>query len=668
MAPDPARQIDALRAEIRRHDHQYYVLAQPEISDLEYDRLFRKLRELEAAHPELVTADSPTQRVSEQPIEGFEHLRHSVPMLSIDNTYDEAQVREFDARIRKALEGEAFHYVVDPKVDGVAVALTYTAGNLTTAATRGDGVTGDVITQNVRTIKSVPLRLVGRAWPEVLEVRGEIYWPWEDFERFNAAREAAGEATFANPRNATAGSLKQLDPRNLADRRLAFVAHGFGRVEPLRAATHTELFEQFAAWGIPVSPYRKVFDGIDDVLAHIRAWDARRADLPYETDGLVIKIDSFAQRETLGTTSRYPRWCIAFKYPAQQAESKLLQVDFQVGKLGTITPRAIMEPVQLAGTTVRHATLHNFDQVRRLDVRVGDTVVVEKAGEIIPQVVRVVEDKRPKGARPIEPPKQCPVCGGSVEQDEGGVYVRCVNPACPAQLKERVKHFCGRNQMDIEGMGDALVEQLVDAGLVRDVADIYRLAEQREALIALERMGKKSADNLLAAIVASCERPLARLLAALNIRQVGSSTAEDLADAFGALDRLAAATEDELMTVEGVGPEIARSIRCWFEHAENRDIVARLQAAGVRLSQPTRRAPDGPLAGKTVVVTGTLEHFGRKEIEDLIKELGGRAAGSVSKKTDLVVYGASAGSKLAKAQDLGVEAIGEAEFLKRIGR
>ena len=445
MGSGIAERIEGLRAQIRRHDHQYYVLAAPLISDAEYDRLFKALQDLEAAHPELVTPDSPTQRVGGRPVEGFEHVRHAVPMLSIDNTYDDAQLREFDARVRKALATDGYRYVVDPKVDGVAVSLTYEHGVLTTAATRGDGVTGDIITHNVRTIRSIPLRLVGRDWPRVLDVRGEICWPWEDFRRFNAAREAAGEDTFANPRNATAGSLKQLDPRNLADRRLAFVAHGFGRLEPLTAETHSELVKQFAAWGVPVSPYGFTADTIDQVIAHCEEWESRRRGLPYETDGLVLKIDSFAQRDILGATSRYPRWCIAFKFAAEQAESRLLEVDFQVGKLGTITPRAVMEPVLLAGTTVRHATLHNFDQVRRLDVRVGDTVVMEKAGEIIPQVVRVVTAKRPKGTRSIEPPAECPACCGRVEQDEGGVYIRCVNPRCAAQLKERIKHFCGRN-------------------------------------------------------------------------------------------------------------------------------------------------------------------------------------------------------------------------------
>lgn len=669
MGSNVAKRIEHLRAEIQRHDHQYYVRAEPLIPDAEYDRLFTELRELEASHPELVTPDSPTQRVGGQPIEGFEHVRHTVPMLSIDNTYDEEQLREFDARVRKLLETDDYRYVVDPKVDGVAVSLRYEDGVLAMAATRGDGVTGDVITHNVRTIRSIPLRLVGGDWPGGLEVRGEICWPGEDFRRFNAAREAAGEPTFANPRNATAGSLKQLDPRNLTDRRLAFVAHGFGRVESMSAESYTELLAQLAAWGIPISPYGKTLDGIDEIIAYCHAWDTRRGELPYETDGLVFKIDSFAQRDILGATSRYPRWCIAYKFAAEQAESTLLAVDFQVGKLGTITPRAVMKPVQLAGTTVQHATLHNFDQVKRLDVRVGDTVMVEKAGEIIPQVVSVVTEKRPQGTTPLKPPKECPACGGRVVQDEGGVYVRCVNPRCAAQLKERVKHFCGRNQMDIEGMGEALVEQLVDVRLVRDVADLYHLDENRAKLIGLERMGTKSVDNLVSAIEASRKRPLSRLLAALNIRFVGSTTAGLLAEAFGSMARLAEATEEDLTDVAGVGPEVAGSVRAWFDASENRHVVECLESAKVNMSQPkTRTVGVGALAGKTVVITGTLEGLSRKQAEDLIKQLGGKPTASVSKKTDLVVYGASPGSKLSKAQKLGVETIDEAEFVKRFGR
>ncbi|MCH9035070.1 MAG: NAD-dependent DNA ligase LigA, partial [Planctomycetes bacterium] len=450
MTDTAAKRMERLREQIRRHDHAYYVLGQPTISDQQYDELFSELKRLENEHPDLVTRDSPTQRVGEKPIAGFVHVTHAVPMLSVDNTYDEQQLRDFDQRVAKGLGESAYRYVVDPKIDGVAVALIYEDGVLTHAVTRGDGTTGDDITQNARTIKSIPLRLMGEDVPAVVEVRGEVVWPVAEFQRFNEMREKGGEATFANPRNATTGSLKQLDSKKLLGRGLQFVAHGFGRIEPLAADRDAELFEKFASWGVPVSPHRRVYDSIDEIAAALAEWDELRKTLPYETDGLVIKVDSFAQRDTLGATSRHPRWCIAYKFAAEQAESTLLAVDVQVGKGGTLTPRAVLEPVQLAGTTVRHASLHNFDQVERLGLCIGDRVVVEKAGEIIPQVVRVVMDQRPANTTPIERPTACPVCEGEVAQDEGGVRLRCLNPACPAQLKERLAHFCARDQMDID--------------------------------------------------------------------------------------------------------------------------------------------------------------------------------------------------------------------------
>jgi DNA ligase (NAD+) len=669
MAGSVAQRINRLREEVRRHDYAYYVLGQPIITDRQYDELLAELGKLEGEHPELITPDSPTQRVGETPIEGFEHVTHAVPMLSVDNTYDEKQLREFDERVRKGLGGESYSYVVDPKIDGVAVSLLYEGGLFTLAATRGDGTTGDDVTHNVRTIRSVPLRLLGKDVPEVLEVRGEIVWPTEDFNRYNTVREVAGEPTFANPRNATTGTLKQLDPRNIAGRGLQFVAHGIGRVEPLSGTTASGLFDDLARWGVPASPYRTVHDSVDEIIQRLDEWDARRHELPYITDGLVIKVDGLDQRDALGATSRYPRWCIAYKFAAEQAESVLLSVDYQVGKLGTITPRAVMKEVRLSGTKVRHASLHNFDQVDRLGVRVGDTVIVEKAGEIIPQVVSVVKEKRPKGAKQIKRPTKCPVCEGEVEQDEGGVYIRCINPACPAQLKERLIHFAARNQMDIEGAGQVLIETLADKGMLRDYADLYHLHERRDELVALERMGEKSTDNLLAGIEKSKKQPLSRLLAALNIRHVGGSTADVLADHFGSMKKLMEAGEEELTEVEGVGPELAASIVHFFRSPAGARVVSRLEAAGVNMTQPKRRvAADSPLAGKSVVVTGTLESMSRKEAEDAIKRLGGKPAGSVSKKTDFVVYGESPGSKLAKAKELGVKTISEADFLKLIKR
>ncbi len=671
MAPskDIAEQIEQLRQEIRRHDHLYYVQAEPEISDHDYDRLMDQLKRLEADHPELITPDSPTQRVGGKPIDAFVSVRHAVPMLSIDNTYNESDLREFDNRVRRGLGDEPFEYVVDPKIDGVAVSLRYEGGRLVLGATRGDGTTGDDVTQNIRTIRSVPLTLEGRDLPDVLEVRGEVFWPHDDFRRFNAARVEAGEPPFANPRNATAGTLKQLDSRIVAQRRLAFLAHGIGQVEPLAAETAAGLFDRFADWSIPVSPHRRVCPSIDEVVAMVHEWDTKRRELDYETDGLVVKMNRLDQRDALGATSKYPRWCIAFKFAAEQAESILLDVVYQVGKLGTITPVAQLEPVQLAGTTVKRATLHNFDQVERLGVMIGDAVLVEKAGEIIPQVVGVVEAKRPPDAKPIHRPERCPKCDGPVAQDEGGVFLRCINPECPAQIKEKLRYFCARDQMDIEGVGPALIDQLVDKGLVREFADLYRLHERRDELVVLERMADKSTDNLLQGIEASKTRGLARVIAALNIRHVGARAAEILAEHFGSMDALAKAPVDELEQIEEIGPVMARTTHEWFASDAGCRTIDHLAGAGIVMTAERRAAPDDqPLAGKTVVVTGTLERFSRKEIQDLIKELGGKPTGSVSKKTDFVVAGAEAGSKLDKAHQLGVEVIDETEFLKRIGR
>jgi len=681
-----AERIEELRAEIRRHDHLYFVESQPEISDPQYDALVRELRQLEGAHPELITPDSPTQRVGERPLEGFAHVRHSLPMLSIDNTYSPEELHEFDQRVRKGLGREPYEYVVDPKIDGVAVSLRYEDGRLVQGATRGDGETGDDITQNVRAIRSVPLRLHGSDWPAVLEVRGEVYWPRPDFNDANRRREKAGEPPFANPRNATAGTLKQLDARVVASRGLAFCAHSFGVIEPMPADVQnaSELFALVRAWGLPASPHLRVCRDVEAVIAFVYEWDQRRHELDYETDGLVIKIDRLAQRERLGATSKAPRWCIAYKFAAEQARSRLLSVDFQVGKLGTITPVANLEPVQLAGTTVKRASLHNFDQVGRLDLHVGDTVIVEKAGEIIPQVVGADAKCRPAHAKPIRPPKECPECGGAVARDEGGVYLRCTNPACPAQQIERIRFFCGRDQMDIEMMGEVLVAQLVGHGLVRGYADIYRLKDRTGELPTLKvseyvnkqgttvsvALGPKRTEILLAGIEASKSRPLARLLAALNIRHVGANTAELLAEHFGTMDQLAAADLDELQEVEGIGPEVAASLRAWFGGRAGQKTIAELKAVGVDMTEPRRRMPagGGALAGKTIVVTGTLAKYSRTEIEELIKRLGGKPTSSVSKTTDFVLAGENPGSKLDKARALGVGVVTEREFEDLIHR
>jgi DNA ligase (NAD+) len=677
---DPAQRAARLREEIRRHDRLYFVEHAPEISDPAYDALVRELREIEAANPHLLTPDSPTQRVGEQPIAGFEHVRHSLPMLSVDNTYSPAELREFDARARKLAEGRRFEYLVDPKIDGVAVSLRYEDGVLVLGATRGDGEVGDDITQNLRTIRAIPLRLSGDNWPRVVEVRGEAYWPRPAFERVNRERAAAGEEPFKNPRNATAGTLKQLDARNVAGRGLLFTCHGYGAIDPPPAGVsrQTELFERFRKWGLPTSPYARVCPTVEDAVAFVAEWDARRRELDFETDGLVIKVNELDVRDLLGSTSKSPRWCIAYKYAAEQARTRLLSVDFQVGKLGTITPVANLEPVELAGTTVRRASLHNFEQVARLDLHLGDHVTVEKAGEIIPQVVAVDSAARAAEALPIVPPTKCPACGAAVAQDEGGVYLRCTGAACPAQLVERLRFFCGRDQLDIEGLGETIVEKLVEAGLVRGYADLFRLSERRGKLEAVEfeqertikgekkslkvPLGEKRAENLLAGVEAAKSRPLARLLTALNIRHVGATTAQVLAERFESMDALAAATAEQLTEVEGVGDEVAASVRQWFENSANRAVLDELRAAGVNMTQPRAERLGASLAGKTLVVTGTLARYSRKAIKDLILAHGGKPAESVSKTTDYVVAGESAGSKLDKARQLGVRVLTEDEF------
>ncbi len=665
--------IDALRTEIREHDRHYFVENDPRISDQQYDGLMRTLRDLEERFPKLRAADSPTQRVGERPIEGFEQVRHTVPMLSIDNTYAPDELREWADKLWRYLEDdESAMFVVDPKIDGVAVALQYERGVLQRGATRGDGETGDDITQNIRPIRSVPLRLIGDDVPDVVEIRGEVYWPRADFERVNHARVAEDLPAFANPRNATAGTLKQLDTTIVASRQLAFQMHGFGEIEPFPAEvrSYVQLLERLRDWGVPTSPHTRQCASIDEVLTFVEQWDSKRQTLGYETDGLVIKVDDLGQRTRLGATSKAPRWCIAYKFAAERGTTRIASIDFQVGKLGTITPVANLEPVALAGTTVRRATLHNFDQVERLDLHHGDTVHVEKAGEIIPQVVGVDTAQRAGDAIPVKPPTKCPACDGPVVQDEGGVYLRCTNARCPAQLVERLKFFCGRGQMDIEGAGSVLVETLVREALVAEYADLYRLADQRERLLELERMGEKSVDNLLNGIAASKMQPLARVLAALSIPLVGENTAELIANHFGDVDALVQAEPDAVQEIDGVGPEVARSLHGWLHSDSGQQTIGALRAVGVNLTQPRDTSASGqkPLQGKILVVTGTLERYGRKEIEALIKRLGGKTTGSVSKKTDYLVVGASPGSKFEKAQKLNVTVLNEAEFDRLIAQ
>jgi len=665
MPSSTEQKIEKLRQELERHNYLYYQ-GKPEISDREFDAMMRELIELEKAHPELLTPDSPSQRVGGQPIEGFKTVEHSVPMMSIDNTYDEAEVRAFDARIRKGLGDGSIAYVVEPKVDGVAASVRFEKGAMVLAATRGDGRRGDDITVNARTIQSIPLRLHGADVPRVLEVRGEIYMSSAVFQQINKEREEAGEEIFKNPRNLAVGALKQLDPKITASRKLRFVAHGLGEVDPTPTQSYWECLKLFRKWHLPVSEHTTFAKSIDEVIEAIEKFAEVRGKLAYQTDGVVIKLDSFEQRDRLGATSKAPRWVIAFKYAAEQMQTVLREVDWQVGKGGTLTPVARLEPVILAGTTVQNASLHNIDQIRKLDLHLGDTVVVEKAGEVIPYVRQAVPEKRPKGAKPIEPPTKCPSCGSKVEKEPDGPYIRCDNPECPAQFRERLRWFCGRGQMDIENVGEALVDQLIDAGLVKTFADLYRI--KKEQLLELERMGEKSAQNVVDGIAQSKSRPLDRLLAGLGIRHVGSRVAFVLAQEFGDLASLRQATVERLASIHEIGDVIAQSVYDFFHGEAGRHTIAELNRVGVdpKAERASRGSP--ALAGKTVVVTGAMKKFKREEIERLITGLGGRAAGSVSKKTSFVVAGEDAGSKLAKAKELRIEILTEDQFLKRIGR
>jgi DNA ligase (NAD+) len=665
MAKDIKKRVEQLREKIRRHDYLYYVLNQPEISDQQYDKLFAELKQLEAKRPDLITSDSPTQRVSGQPLEGFATVRHAVPMLSIDNTYNAEELRAFDERVAKQLGSKDYDYVAELKIDGVAISLRYEKGKLVIAATRGDGEVGDDVTANVRTIKAVPLALLnGRKIPEVLEVRGEVYMPTAAFVKLNKLRAEAGEPVFANPRNAAAGSLKLLDARITAERNLSFFAHSIGALSEQLAVNHYQALQRFKELGLPVNPYIRRAKDIDEVINICLGWGEKALKLDYKIDGMVIKINRFDQRDILGATGRSPRWCISYKFPAEQAETVVESIDVQVGKSGTLTPVANLTPVQLSGTTVKRATLHNFDELKRLDVRQGDTVVVEKAGEIIPQVIEVKKRLRPAGAVPFKPPKRCPNRGSAVAKDEEGVYIRCLNPNCLGQLKERLKYFAGRGQMDIEHLGDALLEQLIDNGLVKNFADLYKL--QKSELIGLQRMGEKSADNVIEAIKASRTQPLWRLIAGLGIRYIGGQSAQILTEHFDSLKALMAADEQTLESIDQIGPRMAKSVYEYFRNPQNRAVIDELLAGGVRPERPKAKRTD-KLAGKTIVVTGTLGNFTRQQIEQTIRQAGGKASSSVSKKTNFVLAGREPGSKIDKAKKLGIKVINEKQFLEMLG-
>lgn len=669
----PARvqeRVDALRELLHHHAHQYYVLDAPEIPDAEYDRLFRELQALEAQHPELLTPDSPTQRVGGKALEGFAKVRHKVPMLSIrtETDIEASGARNFDARVRRELalkEGDPpLEYVAELKFDGLAISLRYEAGVLVQAATRGDGEIGEDVTQNIRTIGQIPLRL--RAAPPVLEVRGEVYIRRDDFERLNElqrdkiAKGARNEKTFVNPRNAAAGAVRQLDPNIARQRPLSFYAYGWGEIEGgPDFRTHHEVLQALKAWGFPVSDRVAVASGADDLIAYHQAVGRDRDSLPFDIDGVVYKVNSLALQKQLGFVTREPRWAVAHKFPAQEQMTTVESIDVYVGRTGKLTPVARLQPVFVGGVTVTNATLHNEDEARRKDVRVGDTVIVRRAGDVIPEVVAVVPDRRAAGTEPFTMPRTCPVCGAAAVREEGEADYRCTGGLfCSAQRKFAILHFAQRRALDIEGLGEKLVDQMVEAGVIRTLPDLYRLGLAN--LVALERMGEKSAHNLLAALEKSRQTTLPRFLYGLGIRHVGETTARDLARHFGKLDAIMEAGVEQLLQVPDVGPIVAESVHAFFQQSHNREVIEQLRACGLHWEEgePAAQAPK-PLSGKTFVLTGTLPSLSRDEAKELLEAAGAKVAGSVSKKTDYVVAGAEAGSKLEKARELGVAVLDE---------
>jgi DNA ligase (NAD+) len=656
------REIEHLRTEIRRHEELYYVYDNPEISDVEYDQLLARLQQLETEHPELVTPDSPTQRVGGRPAEGFDEYVHRRPMLSLDNSYNIDDLRAFDERCQRLADGRPIEYVAELKIDGLSISLHYEDGMLVRGVTRGDGQRGEDVTQNARTIRSIPLKLKtedNRAGREI-EVRGEAYLPRSIFEKINAEREEAGETRFANPRNAAAGTIRQLDPRIVAARRLDMFAYDLITGERKPFATHWDALNWLDRAGFRVNPNRALCASIEEVIDYCNQMEMKRDELGYEIDGVVVKVNSTALQDEFGATTKAPRWAIAYKYPARQATTQVLSIVVQVGRTGALTPVANLAPVLLAGTTVARATLHNEDEIKRLDVRVGDWVLIEKSGEVIPKVIKVVESRRTGAEKPFRMPKKCPVCGGVISRPEGEVVARCVAADCAAQLKARLLHYASRRAMRIEGLGEALVEQMVEKKMLRDVGDLYAL--ELEAVAGLERMAEKSASNLLAQIEASKSRDLSNLVYGLGIRHVGERTAGILARSFRSLKRLAAATVEELDAVHEIGLTVAESVRDWFADAGNLALCQRLEAAGVRteLSSGAAATHDEAFAGKQFVLTGKLETLTRDEARALIEARGGRVTSTVSKKTDYVVAGEEAGSKLDKAQSLGLRVINEA--------
>jgi len=662
--PEAARRAHELRDELRRHERLYYVENRPEITDAEFDALMRELVALEQRYPELASADSPARRVGGEPAEGFATVTHQSPMLSLENAYSWEEAEAWRGRLRRALGGsEPSGYVTELKIDGLSVSLRYEGGLLVRGATRGDGVRGEDVTANVRTVRSIPLRI---ARTEPLEVRGEVYYSKKSFQRLNAEREAEGEPLFANPRNAAAGTLRLLDSRITARRRLGAwlyaIAAGSGA-----PASQAESLEQLRDWGFPVNPHWRRCASFEEVRAFLEEWAEKRHRLDFETDGVVIKVDDRELQEQLGSTAKSPRWAVAFKYPSEEAETVVREISARVGRTGVLTPTAHFDPVLLGGTTVRRATLHNYEDLARKDVRVGDTVIVEKGGDVIPKVVRVLLEERPADAPVFVMPERCPACADPIVREPGEVASRCVNPACPAVVREALRHFCSRRAMKIEGLGEKLIDQLVTAGLLTDVASIYDL--KSADLTNLERWGEKSASNLLEEIDRSKGNDLSRLVFALGIRHVGEKAARSLARHFGSLDRLGGASEEELQAVEEIGPNTAAAVRAWFSHPRHRDLVEKLRRQGLNFAehQPSAAAREGPLAGRTAVITGTLPGIAREEAAARLEAAGAKVAGSVSKKTDFLVAGDAAGSKLERAKALGVRIVTWPEMLEIIG-
>ena len=654
--------MEELKAAIKRHDRLYYVEASPEIPDREYDALYRKLKDLEEKFPDLVTGDSPTQRVGGEPIEGFSTVRHIIPMMSLDNTYSSDEMREFDERVRKNLKGEKVEYTVELKFDGVSISLLYVNGKWKTGATRGDGAQGDDVTNNLKTIRSIPFEFSDECgkMPSSIEVRGEVYLTKKAFLEINNQKEKNGEELFANPRNAAAGSLKLLDPKVVAGRHLDLYIWGIGHCEGVSFKTHTEVFEYLKKAGFKINPHYKLCDNIESAIEYCNSWEDKRYKLDFEIDGMVLKINDLGQREKLGFTSKSPRWAIAYKFKAENALTKVEDIVVQVGRTGAITPIALLSPVRLSGTTVSRATLHNFDEIKRLELKIGDHVYVEKSGEIIPKVLSVDKDKRTGAERYFRVPSKCPACGSKLVETEGEVAIRCQNAGCPAQIKEAILHFASRNAMDIENMGEAIVDQLVDRGLLKDYGDIYYL--RIEDVKKLERMADKSASNLISAIEKSKSRELNKLIFALGIRHVGEHAAWVLAQHFRSMEKLSAATAEDLISIHEIGGVMAGAICSFFKSVENRSIIKKLRDAGVNMKMAVEVNGPRPLDGKVIVVTGALKSYTRSGIEELIRKLGGNPSSAVSKKTDFVVAGEDPGSKVLKAKDLGIRILNEEEF------